>query len=368
MKRIKCVDILRGFAIAMLLACDSPGNTDRFYPQMRHEPWDGVNFSDYAFPFFLITMTMMIPIIMGRKLESGEKVLPIMIKSFTRSMILACLGLFLNAFPKFDFHTMRIPQTLVRMAVVYLVVSTTYILAKKFLKKDEFIIGLFSLLGITIIFGYYFKMKPYGLTVDRNLERIIDMKYLAGHLAYTTWDPEGIMSTIPAIASGMFGVVIGGVLNFKANNYYKVLSIIGLSVAGYLGGSIFNNYMPYNKMIWSSSYVLITMSVTALSIAVLYLICDMFNKDRLFKPFIVLGSSPIFVYLVSEILIRTLWKVPIYDKQFPEPYIFCKWFTFKFITPWSGAWLDSFYFSILYVIFWVWVMNKFHEKGKIIKL
>jgi predicted acyltransferase len=366
--RIKCVDILRGFAIAAMLACDSPGNTDRFYPQMRHEPWNGINFSDFGFPFFLITMTMMIPIVMGRKLDSSAKIIPMIIKTITRSITLVLLGLFLNAFPKFDFHTMRIPQTLVRMGIAYLVVSIIYIIAKKFLKKDEYIIGLFLLLGITIILGYYFKMKPYGFDINGNLEQIIDTKYLAGHLAYITWDPEGIMSTIPSIATGMFGVVIGGLLNFKTNNYYKVLSIAVLSTVGYIGAKVFSNYMPYNKMIWSSSYVLITMSVTALIIAVLYLICDTFNKDRLFKPFIVLGSSPIFVYMVSELLIRTLWKVPIYDKQFTEPYIFCKWFTFKFITPWAGIVLDSFYFSILYVIFWMWIMSKFYEKGKFIKL
>lgn len=368
MERIKCVDILRGFSVATMLACDSPGNTDRFYPQMRHEPWDGINFSDYGFPFFLITMTMMIPIVMGRKLDSGEKIISLIIKSITRSIMLVLLGLFLNAFPKFDFHTMRIPQTLVRMGIVYLVVSIIYILAKKFLEKDEYILSLFLSLGVIIILGYYFKMKPYGLSIDRNLERIVDMKYLAGHLAYTTWDPEGIMSTIPSIATGMFGVVIGGLLNFKTNNYYRALSITGLSAVGYIGAKVFNNYMTYNKMIWSSSYVLMTMSVTALIIAVLYIICDTFNKDRLFKPFIVLGSSPIFVYMISELLIRTLWKVPIYDKQFTEPLIFCKWFTFKFITPWSGTVLDSFYFSILYVIFWMWIMNKFYEKGKFIKL
>lgn len=366
--RIKCIDILRGFAIAMVLLCDSPGNTDRYYVQLRHMPWGGLVFADFAFPFFIITMTMMIPIIMSRKLDSNTNIIPMLTKVFTRSITLICLGLFLNGFPKFDLHTMRIPSVLARLGIVYFAVSILYIVLKKTLKKDIYIISSLLVLAVTIILGYYFKMKPYGFNVDGNLEQIIDSKYLAGHLSYITWDPEGILSTIPSIATGLFGCAIGFLLNYKTNNYYKVLSITTLSIAGFIGASIFKRYMPYNKMIWSSSFVLITMAVTALSIALLYLICDMYNKDRLFKPFIVLGSSPIYVYMISELLIRTLWRVPIVDYQFKEPLIFCKWFTFKFITPWAGQWLDSFYFSVLYIILWMWMMNKLYEKGKIIKL
>lgn len=366
--RIKCVDILRGFSVAAMLACDSPGNTDRFYPQMRHSPWHGINFSDFGFPFFLITMTIIIPIVIGKKLDSGAKIIPMITKIITRSITLILLGLFLNAFPKFDFHVVRIPSALARLGIVYFVVSIIYIIAKKVIKKDMYIISLFFSLATIIILGYYFLMKPYGFNIEGNLAQIIDLKYLAGHLSYITWDPEGILSTVPSIATGMYGCVIGGLLSYKTNDYYRVLSIAVLSLVGYIGALIFKNYVPYNKMFWSSSYVLITMAVTALIIAILYLICDMYNKDRLFKPFIALGSSPIYVYMVSELLIRTLWRVPIFDKQFTEPLIFCKWFTFKFITPWSGQVLDSFYFSILYVILWMWMMNRLYEKGKIIKL
>lgn len=367
--RIKCIDILRGFAVAMLLACDSPGNTDRYYVQMRHMPWGGLVFADYAFPFFIITMTIMIPIILSRKLDSNAKIIPMLTRTTTRSATLILLGLFLNGFPKFDLHIIRIPSVLARLGIVYFVVSMLYIIAKKVLKKDIHIISSFFMLSTIIIVGYYLLMKPYGFNVDGNLQQIIDSKYLSGHLSYTAWDPEGILSTIPSIATGIYGCIIGCLLNYKTEkNYYKVLSITALSVAGFMGASIFKNYMPYNKMIWSSSFVLITMAVSALSIAVLYLICDMYNKDRLFKPFIVLGSSPIYVYMISELLIRTLWRVPIFDDQFKEPLIFCKWFTFKFITPWAGQWLDSLYFSILYVILWMWMMNKLYEKGKIIKL
>lgn len=93
-----------------------------------------------------------------------------------------------------------------------------------------------------------------------------------------------------------------------------------------------------------------------------------FKKENLFKPFIFLGSSPIYVYLVSELIIRTLWRVPIFDDQFKEPLIFCKWVTLKFVTPWAGERLDSLYFSLLYVILWMWISSKLYAKDKIIKI
>lgn len=160
-------------------------------------------------------------------------------------MTLILLGLFLNRFPRFDFHSMRIPSVLARLEIVYFFATIIYLVVKKNLKNDKYIIGSLIISSLVIILGYKSK-----------------------------------------------------------NEYYKVLNIIVFALVGFIGASLFNKVIPYNKMIWTSSFVLITAAVAALSLALLYLICDIYKKENLLKPFIFLGSSPIYVYLVSELIIK----------------------------------------------------------------
>lgn len=367
--RIRSVDVLRGFAVAMMVLCNNPGNTDRNYIQLRHMPWGGLTFADFAFPFFIIVMGITIPVVIEKRLALKVGMAAIISKVFIRSIILILLGLFLNGFPIFDFHSMRIPSVLARLGIVYLFASIVFLIVKKSFKDDRYVIGSLIIISFIIILGYYFLIKPYGFNIEGNLEQKIDSYYLSGHLAYITWDPEGIISTIPSIATGLLGCIMGCLLNYKnINDYYKVAGMIALSIVGFIGASLFSRVIPYNKMIWTSSFVLITGAVAALSLALLYLVCDIYKKEGLLKPFIFLGSSPIFVYLVSELIRKTIWRIPIYDAQFKEPLLFCRWVTLRFVTPWAGQWLDSLYFSILYVMLWMWISSKLYAKDKIIKI
>ena len=367
--RIKSVDVLRGFAVAAMILCNNPGNTDRIYVQLRHMPWGGLTFADFEFPFFIIVMGIAIPLVIEKRLTSNVDSLSIFLKVFLRSTILILLGLFLNGFPLFDFQSIRIPSVLGRLGIVYLISSIIYITLKKSLKNDTYIISSLIIICFAIIIGYYFLIKPYGFNIEGNLQQKIDTRYLSGHLAYKTWDPEGIVSTIPSIATGLFGCIMGCFLTYESkNHYYKVLYIIVFALVGFISASFFSKLVPYNKMIWTSSFVLITAATAALSLGLLYLICDIYKKERLFKPLIFLGNSPILVYLICELIRKTLWRISIYDLQFKEPLLFCKWVTLKFITPWAGERLDSLYFSIIYVALWVLISSRLYTKNKIIKI
>lgn len=367
--RIKSVDVFRGFAVALMVLANNPGNTERNYVQLRHAPWSGLTFADFGFPFFVIVMGLTIPIVMKKRLEANVGILSIILNIFKRSIMLILLGLILNGFPVYDFHSIRIPGVLQRLGIVYLFSALIYIVLKKSVKKDEYVLGSLIAISTIIILGYYFLLKPYGFAVEGNLVQRIDSYYLKGHLAYGTWDPEGIISTIPSIATGVFGCVMGCILTYKSKNeYFKVLGMGIFAFVTFLGAFLFSKIMFFSKMIWTSSFVLITVAVAAASLTLLYLICDIFKKDNLFKPLVFLGSSPIFVYLVSEFIRKTLWLIPIHDTQFKDPLLFCKWVTLKFITPWAGNWLDSLYFSILYLILWVWISSKIYAKEKFIKI
>ncbi|MBV7271727.1 DUF5009 domain-containing protein [Clostridium sp. PL3] len=367
--RIKAIDVLRGFAVAMMVLCNNVGNGDRNYVQLRHVEWNGLTFADFGFPFFILVMGMTIPIVMEKRKAAGTKINHIILQVFIRSLVLVALGLFLNGFPLFDLSIIRIPGVLQRIGIVYLISTLVYLAITHITDKDKLIIASLITISLVIVIGYYIVLKPYGLEPEGNLVGRIDFKFLKGHLALKASDPEGILSTIASVSTGTLGCVIGHFLIFKNSTpYNKVLNIAALGIANLAGAFLFNKIFPFNKMIWSSSFILITAGVAALSIALLHLVCDICKKDGIFKPFIALGSSPIFVYLVSELIRKTLWKVPIYDKQFKEALGFCPWITFKFITPWAGEWLDSLYFSIFYVILWMWIMSRMHSQGKYIRL
>ncbi|MBI6871565.1 acyltransferase family protein [Clostridium aciditolerans] len=367
--RIKAIDVLRGFAVAIMVLCNNPGNGDRNYVQLRHVPWNGLTFADFGFPFFILITGMAIPIVMNRRLSESNNKKYVILKVFIRSFILIMLGIFLNGFPLFDFTSIRIPGVLQRIGIVYLFSSLIYISIKCNTKKDSQVVGSLIAVSLIIIIGYYLILKPYGFEMEGNLVQRIDSRFLSGHLALKTWDPEGILSTLASISSGTLGCTIGYFLVCKSkSDYNRVLNIGILGTISLVGAFLFNKVFPFNKAIWSSSFILVTAGAAALSIAILYLICDIYKKEGLFRPFTALGSSPIFVYLVSELIRKTLWRVPIYDSQFKEVLGFCPWITFKFITPWAGEWLDSLYFSILYVILWMWIMNRMYSKNKYIKL
>ncbi len=118
--RIKAIDVLRGFAVAMMVLCNNVGNGDRNYVQLRHVEWNGLTFADFGFPFFILVMGMSIPIVMEKRRAAGIKINNIILKAFIRSLILIALGLFLNGFPLFDFSSIRIPGVLQRIGIVYL--------------------------------------------------------------------------------------------------------------------------------------------------------------------------------------------------------------------------------------------------------
>lgn len=367
--RVKAIDVLRGFAVAIMVLCNNVGNGDRVYVQLRHVEWNGLTFADFGFPFFILIMGMTIPIVMEKRLSSDKGIAKTIFKIFIRSIILIALGLFLNGFPLFDFSSIRIPGVLQRIGIVYLFSALIYIIIRRNTDKDTIVIESLIAISLIIIIGYYLVLKPYGLNIEGNLVQKVDSFFLKGHLDFGTWDSEGILSTVASISTGTLGCIIGCFLTYKnKNEYYKLLNILIFGVVALIGAFLFNRIFPFNKAIWSSSFILITAGAAALSIALLYLICDIYNKDGFFRPFTALGSSPIFVYLVSELIRKTLWRVPIYDKQFKEPLGFCPWITTKFITPWAGQWLDSLYFSILYVIFWMWIMESMYSKNKFFKI
>ena len=200
------------------------------------------------------------------------------------------------------------------------------------------------------------------MELQGNLVQYIDLKFLQGHLYEPNWDPEGILSTIPALSSGIIGVTVGMILLRRTSHLIKMAIFVGSGILLLISAEWFNSFFPYNKNLWSSSFVLLTSGFGLLVLAAFYLITDILKSGRLLTPFKVIGGSPIFVYFTTELIGRSLWQIPVQDSISGNIMTFKIWITERLISPWAHG-LDSLYFSVSYVIVWMAIMGfLYHRK------
>lgn len=373
--RFECIDIFRGLTIAVMLMANNPGNPATIPPQLKHASWNGVTIADLVFPFFIFIMGVVVPISINNRLEKGTSRATIIVHIFSRSSLIFLLGLVLNGFPFFDLTITRIPGVLQRIAVVYLVSALIYLLLRSIFKKEVFQISAQLLTSILLLILYYILLKyinvpGYGrgvMELQGNLVQYIDLKFLQGHLYKPNWDPEGILSTIPALSSGIIGVIVGMILLRPNSRLIKMTIFVSSGVLLLFSAGLFNSFFPYNKNLWSSSFVLLTSGLGILLLAFFYLIIDILKSGRLLIPFKVIGDSAIFIYFTSELIGRSLWLIPVHDSISGKTMTFKIWLSERLISPWAHD-LDSLYFSVSYVIFWMVIMGFLHHRKIYIRL
>lgn len=357
--RIKSIDAFRGLAIALMIAVDNQGNVQRFYPQMRHATWNGITLADFAFPIFVFIAGLVVPYAINKRMIQGDSVFKIIGYICSRSIGLFLTGLFLNGFPLYDLSSIRIMGVLQRISIAYFFASIVTLLGM-YLIKNKKILGLRYILNYAIAFGivlFYFWLFKGNFSQNGNLAQLIDLKYLKPQHMYTpTWDPEGLLGSISTCSSALFGSAMGLIL--MDNRFKKYVKVLGLFLVGIITLEFarkFNFIFPYNKNLWSSSFVLLTSGTGFVVGSLLYLIIDVIQYDST-KPFIALGSNPFFIYVSSELIRKTLWMIPITDKETHARMYLNTWITTKYITPWAGTKLDSFYFAVFYVVVWMFIM------------
>ena len=369
--RFECIDIFRGLTIAVMLMVSNPGNPATIPPQLKHASWNGVTIADLVFPFFIFIMGVVVPIAINNRLVKGTSRATIIVRVFSRSSLIFLLGLVLNGFPFFDLTITRVPGVLQRIAVVYLVSALIYLLLRSIFKKEVFQISAQLLTSVLLLIIYYILLKyiyvpGYGrgvMELQGNLVQYIDLKFLQGHLYQPNWDPEGILSTIPALSSGIIGVIAGMILLRSNSRLIKMIIFVSSGVLLLFSAELVNDFFPYNKNLWSSSFVLLTSGLGILLLAFFYLITDILKSGRLLIPFKVIGASAIFVYFTSALIGRSLWLIPVHDSISGKTMTFNIWLLERLISPWAHG-LDSLYFSVSYVIVWMVIMGFLH-RGKI---
>lgn len=326
--RLVSLDVYRGMTIAAMILVNNPGSWSFVYAPLRHADWHGVTPTDWIFPFFLFIVGVAIAFAIGSSREAGVSRELLVRKIVRRSLIIFAVGLFLSAYPYFDMSTIRVPGVLQRIALVY---GAAALLFLWFNPRQLLLIGIACLLGywglmtlVPVPDGHAPNLEP-----ATNLGAWLDRSLLGGHLwsQSKTWDPEGLLSTIPAVATCISGILTGVWLRTNKDQYEKVAGMMVVGAVLLVLGLVWDTVFPINKQLWTGSYVLFTSGVGLLLLGAVYWWVDIKGRKWGTRPFIVYGMNAIAVFTLSGLIARTfnisglqkwLWQ-SVFEPTFASP-------------------------------------------------
>ena len=303
--RLISLDVFRGLTMAGMVIVNNPGDWGNVYAPLLHAPWHGWTPTDLIFPFFLFIVG--VSITLSRKSASWGTIA-------RRAAIIFALGLLLAGYPRFNLERWRIPGVLQRIALCYLFAAGLYKVTAA--SKDPAyggarIIGSVALALALAYWAVLMLVAPPGgvagdLTPDGNLAAWVDRALMSGHLWKPKWDPEGLLSTIPAISTTLLGVLAGMCLASPLPASRKAAWLAIGGAAGMVAGLIWNLAFPINKNLWTSSYAVFTAGFASLLLAACYWAIDVRGWRGWTKPFVILGSNAITLFVASGVLVKTL--------------------------------------------------------------
>jgi len=367
--RLVSLDFFRGATIAGMILVNNPGDGSTTYWPLKHAEWNGWTPTDLVFPFFLFIIGVAMAYSFSSRLKRGGSRQKLLKHLLWRGLILFALGLFLNGFPnRYQLDSWRVYGVLQRIALCYVIAG---MLALYTSKRTWIAVSVGCLAGYWIImrcipvpgFGVPTHDMPL-LDPDRNLAAWLDRKLLMGHLYDVTRDPEGVISTIPAIATCLLGLLTGDWLRSARSAKHKVL---GMSLWGFLGvlaGEIWNLSFAINKNLWTSSYVLFTSGLALLCLGFCYWVLDIQQwRGRWNKFFLVFGMNPIAAYIFAEVIAHWIDRMKLQGRMSWQEAFYQRVFE-----PLAGPYQASLLYAISFMLMCWTAMWVLHRKRVFLKI
>jgi predicted acyltransferase len=310
--RLMSLDLFRGATIAGMILVNNAGDEPNSYWPLKHAEWNGWTPTDLVFPFFLFIVGVAMVFSFDSRLKRGASRVELLRHVLWRGLALFALGMFLNGFPnQYQLASWRVYGVLQRIAICY-VISAILALWADWRGWVVTIAG--CLLGYWILMRFVpvpgFGIPTHDIPLldpDRNLAAWLDRQLLAGHLYEGTRDPEGVLSTIPAVATSLLGMLTGRWLRSTRSPQSKAAGMAMFGLTGMLTGKILNLGFPINKKLWTSSYVIFTAGLALLCLAMCYWIVDVKPWRGLWtKPLLVFGMNAIAAYVFAEVISHLL--------------------------------------------------------------
>lgn len=371
-ERLGSLDVFRGVTIAAMILVNNAGDWGKTYRPLLHAEWHGWTPTDLIFPFFLFAVGIAIPYAFaGRLARSGGDRGPLHRQILRRTVVLFALGLFLSWFPFYtlDWSIARIPGVLQRIALVYLVTALAWLHLSPRAR---------AVLAVVLLAGYWLAMTVVpvpghgagDLSPDGNLAAWVDQRVLGQH----TWrkapgpgDPEGLLSTLPAIASALAGLFAGDWLRSARTRGEKLRGLLVSGGLATVAGLALAPWFPINKNLWTSTYVVFTTGLALLLLAAIYVLVDLKQWHGWARPFAIFGTNAIVAFfgstLLAKIALLTKWTEPNGETVSLQSWLYHHSF---------GAWLPDYVASLAwaltYVVIWLGLMTVLYRRRIFIKI
>jgi predicted acyltransferase len=336
--RLLSLDALRGYTIVLMVIVNDPGSWSHVYAPLLHAEWHGITLTDLVFPFFLFIVGVSIALAYTKRLDAGADKKELYKKIVARAVKIMLLGWFLWLWPRFNFGDMRFVGVLPRISIVFLVCA--FLFLNTTWKQQAWIASV-------IVVGYWLLMAFVPVPIDDviqgalatgqvqysgglldigtirqisdgfiaanyepgvNITAWLDRVLVPGSFWQVTWDPEGLMSTFPAIVTGMIGMLVGRLILSIDEPFKKITWVFFFGFALYLVGAAWGWFLPYNKNLWSSSYTLWTAGVCTMGLAACILMVDMLGYTKGTKIGIVYGANAITSYVLAGMLTAVFYS------------------------------------------------------------
>jgi predicted acyltransferase len=357
-QRFEALDVFRGLTLAGMIIVNTPGHSESAFRFLEHAAWHGWTAADLVFPWFVFIMGVAMPFSLGRRGAHGAAVYRHIVR---RTLILFALGLVLCYNPERDLAHWRIMGVLQRIALVYFTGSVIFLNTKR--------TGQFTAAAL-LLAGYWLLMTRVpapgagagDLSRFGNLAGYMDRLVMANHLYKPGWDPEGLLHTLPAVATLLSGCLAGHWLRTGKPMRTKILGMAGAGCALTAAAYALNPWFPINKNLWSPPYVLLTAGLALLVLAACIHGIDVRGAKRWTAPFLVVGKNSIVTYVVSILLMIPLYLVTVQETDL-RTWLFLHWFA-----PWLPPAMASLAFSLAYCTLIILLMTPLYLRGKFIKI
>ncbi len=317
--RLVSLDAFRGFTIAAMVLVNNPGDWGNIYSQLGHAEWNGWTFTDWIFPFFLFICGVSMTLSLGRRAAAGDDKGALLVQLFKRAALIFLIGFLLNLIPYFNFGAVRIPGVLQRIALCTMLAAPIVVYCG-WRAQCAWIVGMLVAYAMVMLWvpvpDVQGRVAAGALEPGRDVGAFIDRWLLDGHLwvKSKTWDPEGLLSTVPALGTQLSGVLLGHWLVAKRD---KAGQTVWMLLAGLLclwvGAMLDVLVMPINKSLWSPSYVVFMAGWSLLVFAAFYWLIDAnpsaglrAHSQRWLLPFTIYGMNALFIFALSGFIAKMM--------------------------------------------------------------
>lgn len=332
--------------MAAMVVVNNPGDWNHMYAPLQHAPWHGWTPTDLIFPFFVFIVGVSVRLSARSVMSTG-----ILVK---RAALIFGLGLLLALYPHFDVSTVRVMGVLQRLALCYLAAAMFYRAVRQSDEEDQWqsAVAVSALMLLAYWALLRFVAPPGGhagdLTPAGNLGAWLDRTILGEAHVWKqakTWDPEGLLGTLPAIATALHGVAAGVILRGRREPVEKVGFLLVGGAIALMMGMVWDRSFPINKNLWTSSYVLLSSGIASMVLGACYWTIDTREQRSVTRPFVVLGTNALALFVVSGLLVKTLLWIRVTGPS-GTPVTLLRWLYVSFFEPYASPLNASLAFAL----------------------